>query len=355
MRRAVASWLDRHPGVPLYAVAGALVVLAATQVALGDDRILYDVFQGLVVAFIAIAPFAVAVGMGREEFDGRESLRVLGITLLGAVYGAALGGSYVALMLLEGGTYDEPLFGVLVGLAGGVGFGAPIGYYYQALERQRGELHEEIDRSRSLNKRLRVTERALRHNLRNELTVLYGVADELSDLVDGAPVRRLESRLDHLATLSENTHRLTQIWDVEGTAELDVGELLAACIDELREAHPGVVLDGSGVRSARVRVHPNFEYAVEEALDNAVTHNDPEGLHVDVVSDGEWVTVTVADDGCGIPSLDTGALAQPEETPLEHGRGLGLWVIYWAVEASGGDLAFENGDGATVRMRLPAV
>jgi signal transduction histidine kinase len=350
MRRSVASWLDRHPGAPVYAVAGALIGLAAVHVAMDDDRLLDAGLQGLVVGLIAILPFAVAVRVREKGFEGRQLLHVFGITIGGAVYGTALCGSFIALMIVEGGTYDEPMYGVLVGLAGGVGFGAPIGYYYQALRRQQTKLRDQVERTRSLNKRLRVTERALRPNLRNELTILYGIADELAEAFDGLPIRRSNARLDHLAALSENTRRLTQIRDVEGTAELDVGELLAAQIDDVSPTHPELQFDEDGISPARVRVHPNFEYAIDETLDNAVRHNDTEELHVDVAvtTDDDWATVTITDDGSGIPSLDTVALARPEETPLEHGRGLGLWVIYCAVESSGGALSFQN-DGQDAR------
>jgi two-component system sensor histidine kinase RegB len=44
-----------------------------------------------------------------------------------------------------------------------------------------------------------------------------------------------------------------------------------------------------------------------------------------------------------------------EETPLEHSTGLDLWLVYWVVALSGGELAFEENDprGTVVTIALP--
>jgi signal transduction histidine kinase len=43
-----------------------------------------------------------------------------------------------------------------------------------------------------------------------------------------------------------------------------------------------------------------------------------------------------------------------EITQLRHSRGLGLWTARWVVEASGGELRFEENEagGAVVVLRL---
>jgi signal transduction histidine kinase len=57
----------------------------------------------------------------------------------------------------------------------------------------------------------------------------------------------------------------------------------------------------------------------------------------------ETVTFAVADSGPGIPEHELAVLDAAEESSLEHGSGLGLWVANWGVTAMGGDLAFETG------------
>jgi signal transduction histidine kinase len=64
--------------------------------------------------------------------------------------------------------------------------------------------------------------------------------------------------------------------------------------------------------------------------------------------------VAVTDDGPGLPAHESRVLTNGEETPLEHGSGMGLWVVHWIVSRYGGELDFEVDDGTTVRLSLPA-
>jgi len=41
------------------------------------------------------------------------------------------------------------------------------------------------------------------------------------------------------------------------------------------------------------------------------------------------------------------------ETALEHGSGIGLWIVTWCVRTLGGDLEFETTEGTTATVRLP--
>lgn len=41
------------------------------------------------------------------------------------------------------------------------------------------------------------------------------------------------------------------------------------------------------------------------------------------------------------------------DTALQHGTGLGLWQLKWAVTTLGGDLEFDTTDGTTVTFAIP--
>jgi signal transduction histidine kinase len=47
-------------------------------------------------------------------------------------------------------------------------------------------------------------------------------------------------------------------------------------------------------------------------------------------------------------------LTHGTESPLHHGSGLGLWLVHWLVEASGGDLDFADNRqrGSVVTLTL---
>ncbi|MGN2253551.1 PAS domain-containing protein [Frateuria sp. GZRe12] len=72
---------------------------------------------------------------------------------------------------------------------------------------------------------------------------------------------------------------------------------------------------------------------------------------------GDYVVVSVSDNGCGMP-LDVRDLAfEPFFTtkPEGHGTGLGLSMVYGFVKQSGGHVTIEStvGEGTTVRIFLP--
>jgi signal transduction histidine kinase len=58
--------------------------------------------------------------------------------------------------------------------------------------------------------------------------------------------------------------------------------------------------------------------------------------------------ITVTDDGPGIPADEIEVIQSGTQDKLNHGSGLGLWLINWVVDRSGGDLMFDiNGMGGT--------
>jgi signal transduction histidine kinase len=101
--------------------------------------------------------------------------------------------------------------------------------------------------------------------------------------------------------------------------------------------------------------------AVENLLENAVEHNDADRPRVDVAvdpatGDDRYTRLSVADDGPVIPEPELAVLRKGVETPLEHGSGIGLWLVHWAVTAAGGDVTFERTEprGNVVTLVLPA-
>lgn len=70
------------------------------------------------------------------------------------------------------------------------------------------------------------------------------------------------------------------------------------------------------------------------------------------MGEGDWCTITVADDGPGLSPLEQRILHGEQETQLSHGQGLGLWIVYWVVMQSGGALSVETTAGTTVTIQL---
>jgi signal transduction histidine kinase len=93
---------------------------------------------------------------------------------------------------------------------------------------------------------------------------------------------------------------------------------------------------------------------VQELVENANTHTDSEiRVSADPTDDG-FVDLRVADDGPGIARQERAVIEKGRETALEHGSGVGLWLVAWAVREYGGTVEFaDREDGTTVVVRLP--
>ena len=97
-------------------------------------------------------------------------------------------------------------------------------------------------------------------------------------------------------------------------------------------------------------VHPDvavcFFRIGQEALRNGVVHGGAKNLEVTLARSGDWIELTVADDGQGF-----------DVTAAKHkGGGLGLVTMEERINLIGGDMSIvsEAGRGTTVRVRGPA-
>ncbi|ELZ26347.1 signal-transducing histidine kinase-like protein, partial [Halosimplex carlsbadense 2-9-1] len=99
-----------------------------------------------------------------------------------------------------------------------------------------------------------------------------------------------------------------------------------------------------------------IELALTELLENSVEYGG-EHVNIRVEADREAgrVDLRVDDDGPGIPDYERTVVDESTEiTQLEHGSGLGLWIVRWVVDSCGGRLRFEESDlgGTAVVLSL---
>jgi PAS domain S-box-containing protein len=221
-------------------------------------------------------------------------------------------------------------------------------------------LHDVTDRERradELDLLKQVLTRVLRHDVRSGLTVIRGQAEVLRDRV-GEHAALAETIIERSEELVETTEKARAIERVlssdEGRTTLALEPLVNRSVGNVAAGHTDADYEVSIPENLPVRVHYAFPYAVEDLVENAVVHNDGDDPRVTVTADAddEWVELAVGDNGPGIPDEEIAVLERGEETPLQHGSGVGLWLVNWVVERSGGTLSFESGDGTTARIRL---
>lgn len=67
-----------------------------------------------------------------------------------------------------------------------------------------------------------------------------------------------------------------------------------------------------------------------------------------------WTDITITDNGPGLPDEEAEVLRTGEETPLNHGQGLGLWMVRMVTKQAGGNVSVDvTDDGTTVRLHVP--
>jgi PAS domain S-box-containing protein len=206
-----------------------------------------------------------------------------------------------------------------------------------------------------------VLSRVLRHNVRNDLSVVKANARMLAEETSGLQAERLQTimdKSDNLLDASEKARTVEKLLSGERTrSEFDVAEMAAEAVETTRREFPEVSVETDLPDACPVHAHWALSHAVENVIENAAMHNDSADPTVVVTADcgDDRATLRVADNGPGIPYKELEVLERREETQLEHGSSVGLWLVDWIVDLSGGDIAFENGDrGCTVTIELDA-
>lgn len=225
------------------------------------------------------------------------------------------------------------------------------------------EFHRDVTNRRLRENRLQVINRLLRHNLRNDLNQVKGYAALLASQIAEPSLQQYANSISVAATnlieVGEKLHRAEDALTCPAhhLQPTTVTTLLETA-DTLLNDHPGVTHSTTCTVDGELFLPQIVVFAVEELLDNAVCHHPDNTPTVDVtVTDGpkSLITVTISDDGPGIPDgvqtiLETG------ETPLQHGDGVGLWIVKWITDVLGGHISFQTtGEGTTVNLTVPTI
>lgn len=220
------------------------------------------------------------------------------------------------------------------------------------------DITERINRERDLQMLKQLFSRVFRHNIRNELSVVTGhlaiVAERVTDQSLAESATTALSAAERLLSHTEKARDIEQLVDTTPTmVTVSVEELVTNAIDR-QGTLPADVSIQTDLPTCSVRVVEGFPAAIHNAIENAISHNPPP-LTIDITApvDDEGVTLRIEDDGTGISPTETEMLTSGEETPLSHGSGVGLWVMNWYAEKSGGELSITGRpDGTTVTLSL---
>jgi PAS domain S-box-containing protein len=197
--------------------------------------------------------------------------------------------------------------------------------------------------------------RVLRHNLRNEVTVILGNANHIKtdaeiDLIQNAAAT-IQSRAENLGTIADSVKEIEQAVSNTDTQRIQRHATTAVrdVVNEIMTDYPAVEITVTERAEMGIDVDNAFRYALTEALENAIVHSDETEPVVDVdigpSPNTGRVEICIKDTNPSIPESELEALFIPTETTsTSHGTGVGLFVMKWCIESLGGEIKFETRD-----------
>jgi two-component system cell cycle sensor histidine kinase/response regulator CckA len=224
------------------------------------------------------------------------------------------------------------------------------------------------------------------HDLNNILSSVLAYPEVvLLDLPEDSPYRdallaiqeagqRAAAVVDDLLTMAR---RGVSVHDVLNLNDLVAGLMASPELTALKARHPAVAVEtrlapgllnvvGSAVHltKAILNLMLNSMEALEKndgriTLSTSNVYIDAPSAAYEVLSEGEFVTLTVEDNGTGIAPQDLERIFEPFYTKKKMGRsgtGLGMAIVWGTVKDHGGfvDVRSEPGKGTTVTLLLPA-
>jgi PAS domain S-box-containing protein len=224
----------------------------------------------------------------------------------------------------------------------------------QQLEEQRNDLD--------------ILNQVLRHDIRNDLQVVTGYGDLLTDHVDEDGTEyldTLQSSADHAAELTETARDIADVMlsreDAQQQDRVNLRSTLERELDKIESEYPNANLTVEGsLPAVQVRANQLLDSVFRNLLSNAVQHNNKDVPEISVSAtnhDGR-VVVRIADNGPGVADNQKEEIFGKGEKGLDSsGTGLGLHLVHHLVTHYGGEVWVEDNDpeGAVFAVELPLV
>ncbi len=222
----------------------------------------------------------------------------------------------------------------------------------------------DVTEERQREQQLAVFNRVLRHNLRNEMTVVRGhakmMADDSNDPQHSSQAESIVESSQRLLSIAEKAKQFDRLKGRERNwSETDVSKLIEGIKGEMCDSRPdaSIAID---IASSKTRLRTDSELlsqTISNLVENAIVHADDDPnvtVHVFEISDDETGTVfEIRDTNERIADLEIATIEEGDETPLQHGSGIGLWIVKWCVTALNGEVEFRYDEGNVVSVTLP--
>ena len=219
-------------------------------------------------------------------------------------------------------------------------------------------IYTDITEQRLRERRLSVLNRVFRHNIRNDMNVVIGRAEYLKDADDPEEVtthaESIRRNAQGIVDLADGIHAAEQALSADDAPTRAIDDVVTETVAAY-SSQEGVSVSVHVPDEALPAIDERLQVAVEELLENAIEHADRTAVSVVVTVEQteQGVTVAVSDNGPGIPTAERTAIKSGMETSLDHGSGVGLWLVRWITTALGGEVEVAVDNGTTVSLTFP--
>lgn len=243
------------------------------------------------------------------------------------------------------------------------------------LERRQRELADKVEQLQVASEHKSAFLASMSHELRTPLNAVIGFSEVLLDRMFGELNERQAEYLEDI--LSSGRHLLELLSEILDLSKVEAGrmelDLSTFSVRQVIEHATALVRERAvahGIALA-VEIDPavqlifsdelRFKQVVLNLLSNAVKFT-PDGGHVEVRASRteRRLTVTVTDDGIGVPAEDTERIFEAfhqggRGATREEGTGLGLTLCRRIVTLMGGEMTLrsEVGTGSTFGFTIP--
>jgi signal transduction histidine kinase len=213
-----------------------------------------------------------------------------------------------------------------------------------------------VDQQTELEILDQVLARILRHNIRNDLTVIQGHAQQISNRSEGAIADAAETIISTSQKLETTAKRAREMRTIVANRDeriaVSLGDAIREAVLDVRDHSPAATITVDCEVDPTVIAHPHLTTALRHLIENGIEHDDGPGTDAPAVTvrtraTEEGATIYVADSGPGIPDIEIDVLNQHGENALKHGSGTGLWIVDRIVDYSNATLEFDVGNNGT--------
>ncbi|GEM_PF-1477626 len=229
--------------------------------------------------------------------------------------------------------------------------------YVVAIVRNISELKEAEERIKTMNKQLSLLNKILRHDIKNNLTVMKGYLELFRETPEEEFLDKIDERIDICSEFVSMVKDIeSALTTGEKVKEVNLSDILSKEVERLRG--DDVIIISTIPEEIYVKADEMLSSVFGNILFNAIFHNDKDVKEIDVKvneKDRKWVEVRIADNGPGIPEDMKEEIFKEGVKGSKTGRtGLGLFIAKMLVEKYGGKIWVEDNEpeGSVFVIRL---